>query len=207
MAEHGPPLAQSGKRMTNHFKRLHTERGVSLVEMMLTMAVFAIVGGMAAATMTSSRRALQSDGAMRTVMSELNSARETALTQRRNVQVQFVGGNWIRVIRLELNNTTTVLRSVALEGNMTFALVAGVPDTPDLFGNGSPVAFGAAASIQFNGEGALVDGGGTPINGTVFMSFGGKAPSCRAVTVLGSTGRVRGYKWISTQTGSGWYRV
>jgi prepilin-type N-terminal cleavage/methylation domain-containing protein len=194
-------------RMTNSNKRLNNERGVSLTEMMLTLAVAAIVTGMAAALMADSRRASQGDGAMRLVMAELNAARETAMTQRRSVEVQFLGGMWIKSIRHEVNNSTTVIHTVALEGNMQFSLVPNIPDTPDGFGNASPVAFGAALSIQFNGDGALVDSGGTPVNGTVFLSFQQKALTYRAVTVLGSTGRVRGYKWISNQNGHGWSRV
>jgi Tfp pilus assembly protein FimT len=206
-AEIGAALALSAPRMTNHLKRLNNERGVSLMELMLTMAVATIVGGMAAATMTDSRRTMAGDGAMRMVMNELNTAREMAMTQRRNVEVQFVGGIWVRTFRHELNNTTTVLRSVALEGNMTFSLVPTVPDTPDGFGAGSGVSFGQAAIYQFNGDGALVDGGGTPINGTVFLSFAQKGITARAITILGSTGRVRGYKWMTNQNGTGWQRV
>jgi prepilin-type N-terminal cleavage/methylation domain-containing protein len=193
--------------MTNSSRQLSNERGVSLTEMMLTLAVAAIVTGMAAALTADSRRGSQGDGAMRLVMAELNTARETAMTQRRLVEVQFLGGMWIKTIRHELDNSTTVLHTVALEGNMQFSLVPNVPDTPDLFGNNAAVAFGAAQLIQFNGEGALIDSGGTPVNGTVFLSFAQKAISYRAVTVLGSTGRVRGYKWISNQNGSGWSRV
>jgi prepilin-type N-terminal cleavage/methylation domain-containing protein len=194
--------------MTNSSRRLNNERGVSLTEMMLTLAVAAIVTGMAAALTADSRRASQGDGAMRLVMAELNAARETAMTQRRIVEVQFLGSMWIKTIRHELtNNQTTVLHTVALESNMQFSLVPNIPDTPDAFGNTSAVYFGAAQSIQFNGDGALVDSGGTPVNGTVFLAFAQKAITYRAVTVLGSTGRVRGYKWISNQNGSGWSRV
>jgi len=193
--------------MTNSSRQLSNERGVSLTEMMLTLAVAAIVTGMTTALTADSRRASQGDGAMRLVMAELNTARETAMTQRRLVEVQFLGGMWIKTIRHELDNSTTVLHTVALEGNMQFSLVPNVPDTPDLFGNNAAVAFGAAQLIEFNGDGALIDAGGTPVNGTVFLSFAQKAISYRAVTVLGSTGRVRGYKWISNQNGSGWSRV
>ena len=194
--------------MTNSFKRLTNERGVSLTELMLTLAVAGIVTGMAAALMADSRRASQGDGAMRLVMAELNTARETAMTQRRIVEVQFLGGMWIKTIRHEITaNQTTTLHTVALESNMVFSVIPNIPDTPDAFGNSSAVYFGAAQSIQFNGDGALVDSGGTPVNGTVFLSFMQKAITYRAVTVLGSTGRVRGYKWISNQNGSGWSRV
>jgi Tfp pilus assembly protein FimT len=181
-----------------------SQTGTSLLEMMLTVAIMAIVGGMATARLSSARRAMQSDGAMRVVMTELSAARDMAMTQRRNMEVQFVGGNWVRVIRHEAPGiTTTVLRSVALESNATFSLATGVPDTPDAFGNSGAVTFGGAQTVMFGTDGTLIDANGNPANGSVFLTIANTPLSARAVTVLGATGRVRGYKWY----GTGWIRV
>ena len=60
---------------------------------------------------------------------------------------------------------------------------------------------------MFTTDGTLIDSGGTPINGTVFLSIQNQPESARAVTVLGSTGRVRGYKWVVGKTISSWSRV
>lgn len=193
--------------------RTRSERGTTLLETMLTVAIMAVVGGMATARMTTARKSMQSDGAMRVVMSELTTAREMAITQRRNMEVQFAGGNWVRIIRHEAPGiTTTVLRSVALESGATFSLTTGVPDTPDAFGNTDALGFGAAQSVMFGSEGTFIDSNGTPLNGTVFLSIAGVAQSARAVTILGSTGRVRGYKWVPPTPGppstpGGWNRV
>ena len=60
---------------------------------------------------------------------------------------------------------------------------------------------------MFNTEGMLVDSGGIPVNGTVFLLIptdgGFQQGSYRAVTVLGATGRVRGFRW----NGGQWTRV
>jgi Tfp pilus assembly protein FimT len=171
---------------------------------MASLSIMGIVSGMAAAQLTGVRRTMQADGAMRTVMSEMNSARDMAMTQRRNMEVQFVGGNWVRVVRHEAPGiVTTVLRSVALESNATFSLVPGVSDTPDAFGAGAPLAFGAAQTIMFGTDGMLIDGNGNPLNGSVFLSIASQQMTARAVTVLGATGRVRGYKWYQGT----WVRV
>ena len=63
----------------------------------------------------------------------------------------------------------------------------------------SATSFGAATAIRFNTEGALIDTAGAPVNGTVFLIIPGQNLSYRAVTVQGSTGRVRGFKWIGNQ--------
>lgn len=194
----------------NHLPdRMRSERGITLIETMMTLGIMAIVGGMAAAQMSTVRRSMQGDGAMRLVMSEITTAREMAMTQRRLMEVQFIGGNWVRIVRHELtNNQTTIVHSVALEGGVTFSLVPQVPDTPDAFGNSSALAFGAAQILLFNGEGSLVDSSGSPINGTVFLSISSRPESARAVTVLGSTGRVRGYRWAASNPNApGWNRV
>ena len=57
--------------------------------------------------------------------------------------------------------------------------------------------------MLFQSDGELVDGATfQPINGTVFLGFPGKNTSARAITVLGGTGRVRGWKG----TGANWFR-
>src|SRR5215831_825543 len=101
-----------------HMRRPH---GFSLLEMMATISISAIVGSMATASLVSARRAYQGDGAMRLVMAQLNTAREMAITQRHNMEVQFVGGNWVRIVRDEITpGVTTVLTNVALEGGAQF---------------------------------------------------------------------------------------
>lgn len=171
---------------------------------MVTLAIMGIVGGMAAAQLTVARRTIQSDSAMRVVMAELNTARDLAVAQRRNMEVQFIGGNWVQVIRHEAPGVaTTLLRSVALESRATFSLAPGVPDTPDAFGNLAPVAFGVANTIMFGTDGTLIDGSGNPLNGSVFLTILNQPESARAVTVLGATGRIRGYRWF----GGVWTRV
>lgn len=180
-----------------------SERGVSLIDTMVTLSVIAIVGSMATLQVGTARKAIKGDSAMRAVMSQLNIAREIAVTERRNVEVQFNGDNWVKVIRNEVPSGTTVVADVALEGNARYSLVPGVPDTPDRFGNDTAIKFGSALKIMFAPNGTLIDNSGLPVNGTVFLTIANFAESFRAVTVNGATGRVRGYRW----NGSIWTRV
>jgi prepilin-type N-terminal cleavage/methylation domain-containing protein len=195
--------------MTCSTDRLRDERGISLIEIMVALAIIGIMTSMAMIQIGAVRPGLQADGAMRVVMSQLNSARETAISQRRRVEVKFLQGYWVQVIRHNLPAGTTMLAEVPFEGGVRFGLAPNVQDTPDGFGNVAPVSFGAAATVMFNTEGMLVDSGGIPVNGTVFLliptdngaSF--QQGSFRAVTVLGATGRVRGFRW----NGGQWTRV
>ncbi len=190
--------------------RTRSASGFSLLEMMATMAIVMIVAGMATASMIRARRAYLGDGAMRVVMTQFDRAREMAITQRRLMEMKFVGGNWVQIVRHETDGVTlTVVASVALESNAQFALTAGVPDTPDGFGANAAVAFGAAQAYEFNTDGTLIDSNGLLLNGTVFLNINGLSDSTRAVTVMGSTGRIRGYKWVADANGNNgtWVRV
>ena len=99
--------------------------------------------------------------------------------------------------------TTTVLAAIPMEGGAQFGLTSGVPDTPDgfgLLGNGVSAYFGTATtSIFFTSDGSLISGAGLPVNGTVFLTIPNQPRGTRAVTVLGATGRIRGYKWDGAQ--------
>jgi len=194
----------------NRHNPAQSQQGFSLLETMAALSVAAAVASMATATIVTARRAIQGDGAMRIVMTQLNQAREMALTQRRFMEVQFVGNNEIRIVRHEApGNATTVLASVVLESNAQFALTPGVPDTPDAFGAASAVSFGLAQAVMFNTDGTLIDTNGSPINGSIFLSIFNQTGSTRAVTVLGATGRVRCYKWVSgpNNVNGTWVRV
>ena len=170
---------------------------------MLTIVIIGLVSAMAVVQIGAAREAIAGDSGMRTIVAQLNLARELSIAQRRNMQLQFTAGNTMQISRLEVPNGTTPLSSEVLEGGVEYALVPGVPDTPDAFGNAQAVYFGAAAAVMFTSDGTLVDATGNPINGTIFLTIGGTARSVRAVTILGATGRVRAFRWSGNQ----WTRV
>ena len=180
-----------------------TTAGYSVIELMFVLGLMAVLAGMATLQISMSRPGLIGDGAMRVVLGQLNQARETAITQRRYVRIVFTPANLVQSIREDSTTTTTTLTSVLIESGVEFVLVTGLPDTPDAFGNSSAIAFGSVTNVKFTPEGTLVNQDGASTNGTVFLALPNQALSARAVTVLGSTGRVRGYKW----DGAKWSQV
>jgi prepilin-type N-terminal cleavage/methylation domain-containing protein len=185
-----------------HFRE-QSDVGFSLLELMLTIGIIGVVSAIAVVQIGTAQQSIKGDGGMRIVLAQMNIARELALAQRRTMQVRFVGANTVQIVRNNVPNGTTVLRSVVLEGGVEFALVDGLPDTPDAFGKAAALDFGGAATTTFNSDGTFVDATGKPINGTVFLAIRGHARSARAVTVLGSIGRIRAYRWNGAQ----WTRV
>lgn len=180
------------------------EAGYSLVELMVVMTLIGILGSMTVFQYLSARPGMQADGAMRVVMSELNSARETAVAQRRTIDVEFVGVNGVMVTRIDNTvpdpDETTMLRNVSFEASLQFGTNADAGDTPDGFGEDSV----SDDKLTFNSDGVLIDNSGAPVNRTIYLLMPNAPQSYRAVTVLGSTGRVRGYRWAG---GARWMRV
>ena len=183
--------------MVNSTQTHRRPRGYSVIELLFGLGLMSVIGSMAMMQMGTAAPSMKGDGAMRVIVAQLNTARELSISQRRQMQVQFNAPNNVTITRLEVPVGTTVISRVFIEGGLQFGLVSGVPDTPDGFGNSSGVDFGGAASVMFNSDGTMIDQTGNPRSGTVFLRIPNLALSYRAVTILGGTGRIRGYKWNS----------
>jgi hypothetical protein len=167
------------------------------------VAFLSLLTTMAIVQLNASRPALKGDGAMRVVLGQLTQARESAIAQRRYVRVVLTAPNQVQTVREDSLVSLTTLTSALIEGGAQFTQIDHLPDTPDGFGNAGAVWFGTALNVKFTPEGTLVNQDGAFVNGTAFLALPGQALSARAITILGSTGRIRGYRW----DGSQWSRV
>jgi type II secretory pathway pseudopilin PulG len=186
--------------------------GFSTVELLIGMAMTAVLTVIAILQLTTVLRTARSDSAMRIVIDQLRQAREYSIANRRYVAISFPIVNGQSEIVITQINTLTpgaglvnpVLSTVPLAGSMGFLLNGSLPDTPDQFGNAAAIDFGGVAGgpgggMLFQSDGELVDGTAfLPINGTVFIAQPNDPNSARAITVLGTTGRVHGWKSIGT---------
>jgi len=199
-----------------------SQQGFSMVEMVTVVGLMGILACMAIMSTTSSTAAAKANAAMFTVISQLRTARQIALTKRRNVLVNFTAPNQIQLTVETLPGETpaTPIAPVYLNdgvaGGNTFYVFASLPDTPMGFGNSKALNFTPASggtaglSIMFSTSGCLVGttvssgfstvGNSNPVNGSIFIGTQGQQNTARAVTVMGTTGRVRSYSW----TGSTW---
>ncbi|MEO8077244.1 MAG: type II secretion system protein, partial [Acidobacteriota bacterium] len=178
------------------------ERGFTLIEMMLVVGIMGALAAMAMVIGPSFAKQARADSGTVQILELLRTARETAIGQRRNIQLRFTGTNSMQTAREEIAvapapPATTVLRSLVLENRVEFTLVGGLGDTPDGFG-GLPLtatAFGPSPTRTFTSEGTLVDANGDVLNGTIFMSIPNVPNSARAVTIFGTTGLMRTWRW------------
>jgi type II secretory pathway pseudopilin PulG len=193
-----------------------------MIELMVVIGLIMIISAMALVAYLPVLQDARFDTAMRQMIEQLRQGREYAIANRRYVQVTFptvvtAGGTQYQVVLTQRNDLTAgagnanpVLSTTPIQAPAQFTLVMGI-DTPDNFSGGPPtgpvmfegVSGGPVAGMMFQSDGELVDGATfQPINGTVFMGFPAKNTSARAVTVLGGTGRVRGWKG----TGTTWFQ-
>lgn len=192
-------------RAPGHFR---SERGYSLIETLVVAALAMVLMAMTVVQIRASRATFAADNAMRHVMGEMARARDMAIQQRRVMLIQLLPTNELRIVRVNPNTNLPEpdpLRRTILEGNIGFALPPGTPDTPDAFGAGSAWDFDGAnptTEVAFNGDGMMINRtSGNVINGTVFLAAPNDPYATRAVTVLGATGRVRGFRRMNVTWG------
>lgn len=187
----------------------NSERGFNLTELMICMAVMTVIMAATIITMQPVIQQMHATAGADLIMGQLRWARQLSIAHRRDIQVQFLGNNEVRLTEqpvLGAGGGPVVVSDLFLSPTVSFMTFASEPDTPDAFGNAAPLCFGAVAGcpnppfMEFQSNGTFVDGTGTPLNGTVFLGVTNIPTSARAVTVLGTTGQIRLYKG----TGSGW---
>jgi len=189
-------------------------KGFTLIELIITVAVISTVMIGATAVMPGLVKDSRADASSAILLNALRLARDRAIGERRNMDVIFIAPNEVKIVREEIvyNSVTKTwgssptepsnptIMDVFLEDNQRFQYFTGMDDTPDKFGRiNVPVAFPPLSvvtpTIMFTSEGTLVDVGGDPINGTVFLGTGGDVTSARAITIFGPTAAVRLWKW------------
>jgi prepilin-type N-terminal cleavage/methylation domain-containing protein len=188
--------------------RGRNESGFTMVEIVVVVGLMSVLAGMAMLVMPSFARTARADAASAQVLDAIRSGRELAISQRRNVELRFIGLNAVQTVRRNLNPAGfTTLRTVELENQMELRLDPAITtDTPDLFrktGTGWTTAFAfgpkgsgiAGAWGMFTSEGTFVNADGDPLNGTVFLSIEGQENSLRAITVMGATALIRSWRW------------
>jgi prepilin-type N-terminal cleavage/methylation domain-containing protein len=188
--------------MNTHFDdRLRSQSGFTLLELMVVVGLIGTLAVMAMMVSPAFTNQAKANGGTEQVLDLFRSAREVAISQRRNIEVRFVGTTGLQTVRRDIGTGgvqtgTTTLRTIELENKMQFRIDPAVTaDTPDHFGNGSATSFGATGARMFTSEGTFVDGNGDPLNGTLFISNPAVANSQRAVTVMGATALIRAWRW------------
>ena len=174
---------------------MRNERGFTLAELLVVVAIFMTIAAMATALLMSSIVMMRADGEAQRLIGLFQLARETAIMRQRDIELTFdAAANRARLILLD-NGAQIPLREISLEYGVAFRQFGGVPDTPDGFGADEAIDFDDAARLIFISDGSLVGADDLPVNGTVFLGIPGRNETARAVTITGATARARVYRW------------
>jgi prepilin-type N-terminal cleavage/methylation domain-containing protein len=214
---HGRPEGVSVSELKTRLKARRggdQARGFSMIEMLVVIAISMVIAAIAIIQARPALMQINANNAKDEVQGALRQARETAISDRRDVQVEFLTnppanppGSYVRLTRLGgLCCANTVILMMPISNNVIFTTFLGEPDSPDGFGNGGAIFFGGVAGgppagMMYQSDGTFTAlGTGIPINGTVFLGVPNQPTTARAITILGATGRVRSYHISGTTT-------
>jgi type II secretory pathway pseudopilin PulG len=194
------------------------EQGFTLVETLIVMGVMFILAGITIIKSFGTMESYQANSAMDVVIGQLRVARQLAISQRRAVLVSFNVNSSPQTVSYQIQARPNVNGDIAgpvitmpLPQNTQFVTETGVPDTPMGFGtcsSASPVCIGGITccppTMYFSSTGQFsADEFGTTVyNGNIFIGIPNQPATARAVTIMGSTGRVRPYTFIGPVNGT-----
>jgi prepilin-type N-terminal cleavage/methylation domain-containing protein len=185
-------------------------RGFSLIEMAVVMALILVVLAFSVMTILPSLRQNDiTEGFNQTLMA-LRQARDLAVAQRQIYFVTLSNAVAPNSMTITQGSTGTVTASYFLPADVGFFTYPGLPTspvafptTPDGFGVGTTaidfdqgIVGGTKNVIFFYPDGSATDANGNINNGVVYLALLGNTgfvPSSRAITLWGTTGRLRGW--------------
>lgn len=179
------------------------KRGFSVIELMIVVAIILIVATAASLNISTVLKNARINTALENTVNQLRMARQGAIDQRCIYVVTFTAPRTIRMQRI-VNGLTSDVGTLDLPRDVEFRAETGIPNspatTPDQFGIGRfaidfSVDFGGAGTqLYFQPDGSALDNLGRVNNGVVYIARPGELPSSRAVSVFGSTGRIRSWR-------------
>jgi Tfp pilus assembly protein FimT len=210
-------------------------RGFSLIELMIVVVVMMIVAGISIMAVQPALKDARTNQAYEAVLMQLRVARQRAVSERKQYIVCFGGGSapagaltpmgapTARSVQMFRWDAGTALSAAAqisanqLPTDMQFQTLAGLPNgaatVPDGFGAGitaidfdQGVAAGIKNQVLFMPDGSAHDINGSLNSGIIYVARTSDLYSSRAVTLYGATGRIRGWRLISSSGTPKWFQ-
>jgi type II secretory pathway pseudopilin PulG len=192
----------------------HSCDGFSLLEAVTTIAVLLIAAAIAVMSIGPAVRTSHVDNAYELTLGQLRLARQTAIDKRTVCIVAFAAAGQISSTQAFADGTPVLTTTLQLPQDVSFLAITGIPNTsnmtPDGLGQGNrsidfdQVAGGGGTAIYFQPDGSAQDAVGRVNDGVIYIAQPGALMSSRAVTLLGTTGRIRGWRLIGAPGKVAW---
>jgi type II secretory pathway pseudopilin PulG len=189
-----------------------SQSGFSLVELVVTLGVLMLAASVAVMNIASAVRSSHIETGYQTTLDQLRFARQTAIDKRTVCRVDFTAPRTISVTQAFADGTPVQAETLVLPQDVAYTVVAGMPSLPDPppdnIGNGKiaidfdQIAGGNGTTIYFQPDGSALDAAGRANDGVIYVARPGELTGARAITVLGTTGRIRGWR-LASKTGGG----
>jgi len=200
---------------------LRNQQGFSMIETLIVVGIISVLTAITLFQSFGTTESYEANSALDTVIGQLRTARQIAISQRRPVQVTITPVSTDHNLpSVSYTTDVTAGSGVANENALgvqpsaatvlprqtQFMLETNVPDTPMAFGMCSAICIGGVSggpgTLYFSPTGQFSQdtAGVIPLNGTIFIGIPSRPDTARAVTILGSTGRVRPYTFEVTAT-------
>jgi type II secretory pathway pseudopilin PulG len=186
-----------------------SQGGFSLVEGLVVASIILIITAVAGLAMVPMRESAKLNAAVQMTINQLRMAHEEAIAKRLQYTVTLQAPGTIVTQWTKAGIGLQTERTVTLPDGIQFIAIPGLPttpQTPDGFGNGNvAIDFDQATNggqniIYFQPDGTAIDAAGNPNNGVLYIARPGQLMTSRAITLFGSTGRLK--TWYLTKNGA-----
>jgi prepilin-type N-terminal cleavage/methylation domain-containing protein len=191
------------------------KHGFSLLELLVTISIGLTMAGVTFVALMPLFKQNNVDTAYDTTISVIRNYRNQSISQSRRYILTFTAPGTITVqywgVAVPVSPPPVTVATVTLPPDIQFAVQAGFPAAaPDSFGAGGTaidfdqgMGLGSQNYIMFMPDGSSQDTLGNYNSGVVYLTRPGDMDSSRAISVFGTTGRVRGWR-LYNQSGNTW---
>ena len=180
------------------------QRGFTIAETVVTLAVLMIAAGVAIMNIASVVRNSRTDTAYQTVLMQMRYCRQTAIDKRLVCVATFTAPRTLTITATFNDGTPPQVETTDLPNDLSFTVVPGIPNgvgaAPDGIGLANQaidfdqIGGGGGNTIWFQPDGSALDAASRVNDGIVYFARPGDVMSSRAITLLGTSGRIRGWK-------------
>lgn len=186
-------------------KSERTPRGFSLIELLTVMAIITVFSAVSLPQIGAAMKVARMESTFQMLIGSLREARQAAVDDRQITRVSFVAPATVLIEKrdaLPPNNapaTYSLIRRIDLPSQVQYAALPGLPtgaaNTPDGMGSGTlAIDFNSGGTqVYFQPDGTAQDSVGNIANGVVYIARPTVVGSTRAVTLIGATGKFKGW--------------